>query len=218
MTDRTLEDLNVETIEELITPDQLKAEMPLTPAISETVRTARGIVRDILDRQDHRLFLVVGPCSIHDTGAAMEYAHRLRRLADEGTTILVTTHYMLEAEHCDRLALLFAGRLVADAAPAALKREVEAEAGTLLEIACSQPLLAMEQLAQAGFRETALFGKHIHLLSPAAERDRARIPPLLAAGGIQVDSIAARPLSMEDVFVYRVTALERHAAQAGARA
>ena len=83
MTDRTIEDLNVETIEELITPDQLKAEMPLTPAISETVRTARGIVRDILDRQDHRLFLVVGPCSIHDTGAAMEYAHRLRRLADE---------------------------------------------------------------------------------------------------------------------------------------
>ena len=83
MTDRTLEDLNVEAIEELITPDQLKAEMPLTPAISETVRSARGVVRDILDRQDHRLFLVVGPCSIHDTGAAMEYAHRLRRLADE---------------------------------------------------------------------------------------------------------------------------------------
>ena len=83
MTDRTLEDLNVETIEELITPDQLKAEMPLTPAVSETVRSARGIVRDILDRQDHRLFLVVGPCSIHDTGAAMEYAHRLRRLAEE---------------------------------------------------------------------------------------------------------------------------------------
>jgi len=136
----------------------------------------------------------------------------------EGVAILITTHYMLEAEHCDRLALLFAGRLVADAAPAVLKREVEAEAGTLLEIVCSQPLLAMEQLAQAGFRETALFGKHIHLLSPAAERDRARIPPLLAASGIQVDSIAARPLSMEDVFVYRVTALERHAAQAGARA
>ncbi len=83
MTDRTLEDLNVETIEELVTPDQLKAEMPLTPGISAAVRSARGIVRDILDRQDHRLFLVVGPCSIHDPDAAMEYAHRLRRLADE---------------------------------------------------------------------------------------------------------------------------------------
>jgi hypothetical protein len=45
-----------------------------------------------------------------------------------------------------------------------------------------------------------------------------RIPPLLAASGIRVDSIAARPLSMEDVFVYRVTALERHAVHAGARA
>ena len=145
-----------------------------------------------------------------------EILFRLSRA--EGVAILITTHYMLEAEHCDRLALLFAGRLVADAAPAALKREVEAEAGTLLEIACRQPLLAMEQLAQAGFRETALFGKHIHLLSSAPQRDRVRIAPLLAAAGIQVDAIEARPLSMEDVFVYRVTALERRAAQAGARA
>jgi len=87
----------------------------------------------------------------------------------------------------------------------------------LLEIACSQPLLAMEQLAQAGFRETALFGKHIHLLSPAAEHDRARIPPLLAASGIRVDSIAARPAVDGRRVRVRVTALERHAAQAGAR-
>jgi ABC-2 type transport system ATP-binding protein len=136
----------------------------------------------------------------------------------DGVAILITTHYMLEAEHCDRLALLFAGRVVADAPPAALKREVEAEAGTLLEIDCSQPLLAMERLAQAGFRDTALFGRHIHVLSPAPARDRERIPPLLAAGGMRVDSISERPLSMEDVFVYRVTALEQRAAQARARA
>jgi len=137
---------------------------------------------------------------------------------DEGVAILITTHYMLEAEHCDRLALLFAGRVVADAPPVVLKREVEAEAGTLLEIDCSQPLLAMEKLAQAGFRDTALFGRHIHVLSPTAENDRARIPPLLATADIRVDSIEERPLSMEDVFVYRVTALEQRAAQARARA
>jgi len=83
MTDRTLENLNVENMEELVTPDQLKAEMPLTAAIRASVQQARGVVRDILDRQDHRLFLVVGPCSIHDPEAAMEYAHRLRRLAEE---------------------------------------------------------------------------------------------------------------------------------------
>jgi ABC-type multidrug transport system ATPase subunit len=137
---------------------------------------------------------------------------------EEGVAILITTHYMLEAEHCDRLALLFAGRIVADAPPATLKREVEAEAGALLEIDCSQPLHAMERLAQAGFRDTALFGRHIHVLSATPARDRERIPPLLAAGGIDVASIEDRPLSMEDVFVYRVTALEKRAAQTKARA
>jgi 3-deoxy-7-phosphoheptulonate synthase len=83
MTDRTLENLNVESIEELVSPDQLKAEMPLGAAIRASVQEARGVIRDILERQDHRLFLVVGPCSIHDPGAAMEYAHRLRRLAED---------------------------------------------------------------------------------------------------------------------------------------
>ena len=95
MTDRTLENLNVEAIEELVTPDQLKTEMPLSAAIRESVQQARGVVRDILDRQDHRLFLVVGPCSIHDTSAAMEYAHRLHRLAEdvEDTLYLVMRVY-----------------------------------------------------------------------------------------------------------------------------
>ncbi|MCG3170358.1 MAG: Phospho-2-dehydro-3-deoxyheptonate aldolase, Tyr-sensitive [Pseudomonadales bacterium] len=83
MTDSTLENLNVERIEELVTPARLKAEMPLTPAIDVAVRHARGVVRDILDRRDHRLFLVVGPCSIHDPAAAMDYARRLRDLARE---------------------------------------------------------------------------------------------------------------------------------------
>lgn len=83
MTDRTLENLNVETIRELITPAQLKAEMPLTAAVDSAIRSARGVVRNILDRRDQRLFLVVGPCSIHDPAAALDYARRLRELAHE---------------------------------------------------------------------------------------------------------------------------------------
>lgn len=83
MTDRTLENLNVETIRELITPAQLKAEMPLTAAVDSAIRSARGVVRNILDRRDQRLFLVVGPCSIHDPASALDYARRLRELAHE---------------------------------------------------------------------------------------------------------------------------------------
>ncbi|MCO5223690.1 MAG: 3-deoxy-7-phosphoheptulonate synthase [Thermomicrobiales bacterium] len=83
MTDRTLENLNVETIRELITPAQLKTEMPLTAGVDSAIRSARSVVRDILDRRDQRLFLVVGPCSIHDPASALDYARRLRELAHE---------------------------------------------------------------------------------------------------------------------------------------
>jgi len=83
MTDKSIENLNVEAIEALVTPDQLKREIPLTARVRDGVLRARAVLRDILEGSDHRLFVVVGPCSIHDPAAAMDYARRLRVLADE---------------------------------------------------------------------------------------------------------------------------------------
>jgi 3-deoxy-7-phosphoheptulonate synthase len=77
------DDLNIESIEPLMTPAQLKAELPLEGAALESVRNARQTIFNILDRKDPRLFVVVGPCSIHDTKAALDYAQRLKVLADE---------------------------------------------------------------------------------------------------------------------------------------
>lgn len=78
-----LENLNIESHRLLVTPEQLKARLPATEAVRESVQAARDAVRDILARRDHRLLVVVGPCSIHDVDAAREYATRLRRLADD---------------------------------------------------------------------------------------------------------------------------------------
>ncbi|MFC3607009.1 3-deoxy-7-phosphoheptulonate synthase [Stutzerimonas tarimensis] len=83
MADLPIDDLNVASNETLITPDELKRELPLSPAAQRTVSTARQVVRDILDGKDNRLFLVIGPCSIHDLKAAHEYAGRLKALAEE---------------------------------------------------------------------------------------------------------------------------------------
>jgi len=83
MADLPIDDLNVASNETLITPDQLKREIPLTDAALKTVAHGRQVVRDILDGKDHRLFVVVGPCSIHDIKAAHEYAERLKGLAAE---------------------------------------------------------------------------------------------------------------------------------------
>jgi ABC-2 type transport system ATP-binding protein len=131
---------------------------------------------------------------------------------DEGMAVLVTTHYMAEAERCDRLALMFAGRLVADAAPAELKRAVEAEAGRLLEISVDDPGHALAALAAAGLGGASVFGARVRLLSREPEHDRERIAGALAAAGVAVRGIEPRPLTMEEVFVHRVTTLEREAA------
>ncbi|MBD2836388.1 3-deoxy-7-phosphoheptulonate synthase [Metapseudomonas lalkuanensis] len=83
MADLQIDDLNVASNETLITPEQLKREIPLTDEALGTVANGRQVVRNILDGKDHRLFVVVGPCSIHDIKAAHEYADRLKGLAAE---------------------------------------------------------------------------------------------------------------------------------------
>jgi 3-deoxy-7-phosphoheptulonate synthase len=83
MTDIQLDDLNVVSQELLISPAALKAELPLTDKARAVVTHGRATIRDILDRKDHRIFLVIGPCSIHDVEAAKDYAQRLKKLAEE---------------------------------------------------------------------------------------------------------------------------------------
>ena len=83
MTQTQVDNLNVEAQEILITPDQLKLDVPMSDAANSLLADSRTVIRNILDRSDHRMFLVVGPCSIHDVDAAMDYARRLKALADE---------------------------------------------------------------------------------------------------------------------------------------
>ncbi len=90
MTDSAITDnLNVIGLDEMPPPAQIKAELPLRSAAADTVSGGRAQLARILDREDPRLFVVVGPCSIHDPRAALEYAHRLRALADEVGDVLL---------------------------------------------------------------------------------------------------------------------------------
>jgi 3-deoxy-7-phosphoheptulonate synthase len=78
-----IENLNIEKQTVLVTPEAIKREIPMSEAAAAVVQQARQTTRDILDGKDKRLLVVVGPCSIHDPAAAMDYARRLRELADE---------------------------------------------------------------------------------------------------------------------------------------
>lgn len=84
-----LYNVNVASKQVLPSPAEIKAELPMSPAAEATVLRHRRILREIMDGRDPRLFVVVGPCSIHDTKAAMDYANRLKTLADELQDVLV---------------------------------------------------------------------------------------------------------------------------------
>ena len=94
---QAVENINIELPEILITPAQLKAEIPISEKARNTVAAGRKAIEDILAGNDHRVFVVVGPCSIHDLKAAHEYAHKLKALADKvSDTLLIVMRVYFE--------------------------------------------------------------------------------------------------------------------------
>jgi 3-deoxy-7-phosphoheptulonate synthase len=87
--------VNVISQDLLLTPAAIKSRLPITPRAEEFVLQSRATLQRILDRQDPRLFVIVGPCSIHDLRAAREYAQRLKQLATavEDTLFIVMRVY-----------------------------------------------------------------------------------------------------------------------------
>ncbi len=83
MSNIKVHNVNVASQNVLITPEQLKLALPMSESVRDTLAGSRRTIENILDRRDSRIFVVVGPCSIHDPAAAMDYARRLKALADE---------------------------------------------------------------------------------------------------------------------------------------
>lgn len=83
ITSNDIDDVNISNMQALITPAQLKKALPLSEKAYQTVVSGRDSVKNILDGKDKRLFVVIGPCSIHDPKAAHEYADRLKALSEK---------------------------------------------------------------------------------------------------------------------------------------
>jgi 3-deoxy-7-phosphoheptulonate synthase len=83
MSNIEVHNVNVDSQDVLITPEQLKKALPMSEAVTATVAESREVLQNILDGKDHRIFVVVGPCSIHDTDAALDYARRLQALSEK---------------------------------------------------------------------------------------------------------------------------------------
>jgi ABC-2 type transport system ATP-binding protein len=140
------------------------------------------------------------PTSGVDPVSRREFWDLIGTFAEGGVTVMVTTHYMDEAEHCDTLAFIFGGRIIAMGSPEEIKRREMP--GDLLEIVTPQYAEALEILAALPeVQEAALFGRAIHV---TVSGGRAALPTLrdaLANRGVAVDRIAPVLPSLEDVFV-----------------
>jgi ABC-2 type transport system ATP-binding protein len=129
-------------------------------------------------------------------------------MSSEGVTVFVTTHYMDEAEYCDRLGLIYRGELIALGTAEALKTELMQE--DVLDVLCDRPEDAMVEIERlASVKEAALFGRGLHVVAQDGERAAAEIGDLLAGQGRRVERIEKIVPSLEDVFVSLIEARDR---------
>jgi ABC-2 type transport system ATP-binding protein len=139
------------------------------------------------------------PTSGVDPVSRRAFWELIYQLTAGGTTVFVSTHYMEEAEYCDRLALMNRGRIIALDRPADLRAQM---AEPILEVETDDASSASQALQhQPGIVEAAMFGRALHVVVEDVERARAFLPAFLAARGIATGAIQLVPPSLEDVFV-----------------
>jgi len=143
------------------------------------------------------------PTSGVDPLARRAFWMMINRLADAGTAVLVTTHYLEEAEQCNRLGFMVAGELVTEGSPTAIKG---AQSGHLLEFIVDKPQRAMDLLKSDNERwRASLFGERLHIITEddAATGER-KYREELKANGVEVISVREGRFSLEDVFISTV--------------
>ncbi len=122
----------------------------------------------------------------------------INEMASQGSTVFVTTHYMDEADYCDRLGLIYRGRIIAAGTPGELRRKFMTR--DVLEIEVEPLVAGLEALDRAGI-ETAIFGSLLHATVEDAAADVPRLITILEGAGVSVRRIEKIVPSLEDVFV-----------------
>ncbi len=140
------------------------------------------------------------PTSGVDPLARRAFWRMINQLADAGTAILVTTHYLEEAEQCNRLGFMVAGELVAEGTPQGVKSQ---QGGHLIEFIVDQPQRAADVLRSKEERwRVSLFGDRLHVITDLDfENGKRDTIAKLSAEGIQVREAHESPYSLEDVFI-----------------
>jgi ABC-2 type transport system ATP-binding protein len=138
------------------------------------------------------------PTSGVDPVSRRNFWNLIYEMSKAGTTIFVTTHYMDEADYCDRLALIYRGRIIAEGTPNELKQEHMKRGVIEIE---AEPLFETLEILHQNHVEAAIFGSLLHATVGQTDTGISRIREILANSRIQVRRIEPIPPSLEDVFV-----------------
>lgn len=142
-----------------------------------------------------------------DPVSRREFWRLIDHLARHGTTVLVTTHYLDEAERCDRVAIMHGGRMAALGTTAELKRIFDRR--PIVEVRAAKPVEAMAVLDRLpGVEKTSLFGTSVHAVLRDRDTTAAEVQQLLESSGIEIDDVSPVAPSLEDVFLDVVDRLD----------
>jgi ABC-2 type transport system ATP-binding protein len=140
------------------------------------------------------------PTSGVDPAARQTFWELIYQLSAQGTAVLVTTHYMDEAEQCHRIGIIFDGKLAASDTPTLLKKRIP---GKVYELEAENTIRASEALRQiAGITEVSPFGRRLHILTDAKTPMQKKIRRILKEARISLSSLKVIPPRLEDIFIY----------------
>jgi len=152
-----------------------------------------------------KLLFLDEPTSGVDPRSRRDFWEMIDEIADRGTTVFVTTHYMDEAEHCDRLGLIYRAKLITIGTPEELK--FSRMPGSVLDLVTSDPVRAAEITREMdGVLEAAIFGTGLHVVVRDVVKGKKEIKSALSKEGITIASMEKIEPSLEDVFVSMIRA------------
>ncbi len=148
-----------------------------------------------------RIVFLDEPTSGVDPVMRRKFWELINDLSSQGVTVLVTTHFLEEAEYCNDIILINAGKIIAGGSPKELKQNYIKT--PILEVQCSKVIEAMSLIEKEPWAlETSVFGIFLHVSVPDEQQGRSQIEAVLRSNGISWNKIERRTPSLEDVFLY----------------
>jgi ABC-2 type transport system ATP-binding protein len=185
---------------DMIELEERRGQLTRTLAVGWKQRLALGC--SIL--HEPSILFLDEPTSGVDPISRRNFWNLIQQMGERGVTTFVTTHYMDEAEYCDRLALIYEGRIIAMGTPSELK--LKAIAQGVLEVECDSLIVALDLLKRESWvSESAAFGDSLHVIGEEGVNPEQEIKVLFQKHGIRLNRMERIRPSLEDVFVSLIT-------------